>query len=178
MTPGSWWCPRDESWVFPSLHFGGTHWGLTGLWVCACIHSDHHLSHPNSHMQHTSTRSWTHTMTTHRPHSLSVHASTHTHRRPYSIWHLPSLITGTHTIHDSPSASRFLQTLHWALHLILVWLRPSWLRTLQIRPSNLTHTLHMERFDWIDARELTAARLLTYSISHSCSAMIPRGICL
>lgn len=48
----------------------------------------------------------------------------------------------------------------------------------QIRPSNHTHTktdtLQIERYDWIDVRQLTAARLLTYSISHNCSAMIPR----
>lgn len=67
-----------------SLHYGGTHivlHGVTGLRVCACIHTyTITRSHPDSHMQHTSTLSWAHTVNT-----LSV---THTHTR----MHAPLLI--------------------------------------------------------------------------------------
>lgn len=173
MTSGSQWSPGADSWVFRveiSLHFRGTHSVLqrvTGWWVCACIHTcTITRSHPYSHMQHTSTLSWTHTLTTHC-------CLSHTLLQFYPLW--SQVLTQI-----TPSPSRLLQTLRWALHFTLVWLQLSHLRDRafpKLDPlitHTKTHTLQIECYDWIDVRQLTAARLLTYSISHNCSAMIPR----
>lgn len=138
MTSGSQWSPGADSWVFRveiSLHFRGTHSVLqrvTGWWVCACIHTctiTH--SHPYSHMQHTSTLSWTHTLTTH---CCLSHTDTHT------ATVLPSLITGTHTNHPqsftaSPNFALGV-TFHSGLTSAITLKGPCFS---QIRPSNHTH---------------------------------------
>lgn len=122
--------------------------------------------------------------------SLSVsHKLTHTPSP--SLQYLASTLLDNRYSHKS-ICHGCSKTLRWVLHLTPVWLWPPCLRTLlffffffSFKLASLithtpahTHTLQIERFNWIDLRQLTAARLLTYSISHSCTATIPRGICL
>lgn len=134
--------------------------------VCLHPHMHHHsLSPLQSHAAHL------HSLL--NPHTAVSLTQIHTLLQFYPLW--SQVLTQI-----TPSPSRLLQTLRWALHFTLVWLQLSHLRDRafpKLDPlitHTKTHTLQIECYDWIDVRQLTAARLLTYSISHNCSAMIPR----